>query len=76
MSLLDFSSDVFIAAFFLYSGAFMLFTIAIMGRRWSGRKPEEHTARWGELLLSPPRSGCCAIWHTSLHAGWDRVIFR
>ncbi|WP_238650085.1 cytochrome c biogenesis protein CcsA [Paenibacillus piscarius] len=51
MNLLDFSSDVFIAAFFLYSGAFMLFTIAIMGRKWSGRKPEEHTARWGKIAF-------------------------
>lgn len=51
MSLLDFSSDVFIVAFFLYSGAFMLFTIAIMGRRWSGRKPEEHTARFGRIAF-------------------------
>lgn len=51
MSLLDFSSDVFIAAFLLYSGAFMLFTIAIMGRKWSGRKPEEHTARWGRIAF-------------------------
>lgn len=51
MSLLDFSSDVFIAAFLLYSGAFMLYTIAIMGRKWSGRKPEEHTARWGKIAF-------------------------
>lgn len=35
MSLLDISSAVFIAAFLLYSGSFMLFTIAIMGRKWS-----------------------------------------
>lgn len=51
MSLLDFSSDVFIAAFLLYSGAFMLYTISIMGRKWSGRKPEEHTARWGKIAF-------------------------
>jgi len=51
MSLLDFSSDAFIAAFLLYSGAFMLFTIAIMGRKWSGRKPDEHTARWGRIAF-------------------------
>lgn len=51
MSLLDISSAVFIAAFLLYSGSFMLFTIAIMGRKWSGRKPEEHTARWGKIAF-------------------------
>ncbi|AKG35447.1 cytochrome c biogenesis protein CcsA [Paenibacillus durus] len=51
MSLLDFSNDAFIAAFFLYSGAFILFTIAIMGRRWSGRSPKEHTARWGQIAF-------------------------
>lgn len=51
MSLLDISSAVFIAAFLLYSGSFMLFTIAIMGRKWSGRKPEEHTARWGKVAF-------------------------
>ncbi|WP_379129089.1 cytochrome c biogenesis protein CcsA [Paenibacillus sp. sgz500958] len=51
MSMLDFSNDAFIAAFLLYSAAFMLFTIAIMGRKWSGRKPEEHTARWGRTAF-------------------------
>ncbi|MEK3769272.1 cytochrome c biogenesis protein CcsA [Paenibacillus sp. FSL R5-0887] len=51
MSLLDISSAVFIAAFLLYSSSFMLFTIAIMGRKWSGRKPEEHTARWGKIAF-------------------------
>ncbi|ULO09274.1 cytochrome c biogenesis protein CcsA [Paenibacillus sp. 19GGS1-52] len=52
MSLLDFSSNIFIAAFFLYSGAFMLFTIAIMGRKWSGRDPKAHTARWGKVAFT------------------------
>ena len=51
MSLLNLSSNVFIAAFLLYSGAFMLYTIAIMGRKWSGRKPEEHIARWGRIAF-------------------------
>ncbi|NGM81524.1 cytochrome c biogenesis protein CcsA [Paenibacillus sp. 7124] len=52
MNLLQFSNDVFIAAFFLYSLAFMLFTIAIMGRKWSGRNPEAHTARWGKIAFA------------------------
>lgn len=51
MNWLDVSSAVFIAAFLLYSGSFMLFTIAIMGRKWSGRKPEEHTARLGKIAF-------------------------
>ncbi|SET53951.1 cytochrome c-type biogenesis protein CcsB [Paenibacillus sp. NFR01] len=49
--MLTFSSNVFIAAFFLYSGSFMLYTIAIMGRKWSGRKPEEHSARFGRIAF-------------------------
>lgn len=60
MNLLDFSSDVFIAAFFLYSGAFILYTIAIMGRKWSGRKPEEHTARWGKFAFITSSLGLLA----------------
>ncbi|WP_175498768.1 cytochrome c biogenesis protein CcsA [Paenibacillus sp. NFR01] len=51
MMMLTFSSNVFIAAFFLYSGSFMLYTIAIMGRKWSGRKPEEHSARFGRIAF-------------------------
>jgi len=46
---LDFSSDAFITAFYLYCASFIAFAIAVAGKRWSNRKPEAHTARWGKI---------------------------
>ncbi|REE94236.1 cytochrome c-type biogenesis protein CcsB [Paenibacillus taihuensis] len=49
MSLLDFSSDAFIVAFFLYCFGFMFYGITALGRKWSDRSPEEHVRRWGRI---------------------------
>ncbi|RED60492.1 cytochrome c biogenesis protein CcsA [Cohnella lupini] len=46
---LDFSSDAFITAFYLYCASFISFAIAVAGKRWSNRKPEDHTNRWGKI---------------------------
>ena len=59
MRLLDFSSDTFIVSFFLYCAAFLLYAVAVMGKKWSNRDPLDHMNRWGKKLfiarLSPWR---------------------
>ncbi|MET3850076.1 MULTISPECIES: cytochrome c biogenesis protein CcsA [unclassified Paenibacillus] len=49
--LLNFSSNMFVVAFFLYCAAFILFAVAIMGRRWSNRDPESHRRKWGNIAF-------------------------
>lgn len=51
MSLVDFSSDAFIVAFFLYCFAFMFYVIAIAGKKWSNRDPLQHEKRWGRIAF-------------------------
>ncbi|GIP25550.1 cytochrome c biogenesis protein ResC [Paenibacillus sp. J23TS9] len=51
MKLLDFSSNMFVVAFFLYCAAFILFAVALMGRRWSNRDPEAHMKKWGGIAF-------------------------
>ncbi|MCD9021245.1 cytochrome c biogenesis protein CcsA [Cohnella silvisoli] len=46
---LDFSSNAFIVAFYLYCASFISYAIAVAGKRWSNREPEAHTARWGKI---------------------------
>ncbi|WP_019006475.1 cytochrome c biogenesis protein CcsA [Cohnella laeviribosi] len=46
---LNFSSNAFIAAFFLYCAAFIGYAIAVAGKRWSNRDPEGHAKRWGRI---------------------------
>ncbi|MFF2090151.1 cytochrome c biogenesis protein CcsA [Paenibacillus sp. NPDC058174] len=51
MSLIDFSSDAFVAAFFLYCFAFLFYVIAIAGKKWSNRDPEKHEKKWGRIAF-------------------------
>ncbi|CAM3968394.1 cytochrome c biogenesis protein CcsA [Paenibacillus alkaliterrae] len=51
MSLIDFSSDAFIVAFFLYCFAFMFYVIAIAGKKWSNRDSLQHEKRWGRIAF-------------------------
>jgi len=51
VSLVDFSSDAFIVAFFLYCFAFMFYVIAIAGKKWSNRDPQQHEKRWGRIAF-------------------------
>jgi ABC-type transport system involved in cytochrome c biogenesis permease subunit len=46
---LNFSSNAFIAAFYLYCASFISYAIAVAGKRWSNREPEAHTSRWGKI---------------------------
>lgn len=47
MNLESLSSTFLLIAFFVYLAAFFLFVISITGKKWSNRKPEEHTRKWG-----------------------------
>jgi ABC-type transport system involved in cytochrome c biogenesis permease subunit len=46
---LNFSSNAFIVAFYLYCASFISYAIAVAGKRWSNREPEAHTSRWGKI---------------------------
>ncbi|MCU6710050.1 cytochrome c biogenesis protein CcsA [Paenibacillus sp. J5C_2022] len=60
MSLLDFSSDVFLAAFFLYCFAFLFYMIAIAGKKWSNRDPQKHEKKWGKIAFFVSSLGLAA----------------
>src|SRR5665647_647517 len=45
------SSDYLLIAFVLYNLGFLLFVLAILGKRWSSREPEEHMRRWGKVAF-------------------------
>ncbi|MFC5403856.1 cytochrome c biogenesis protein CcsA [Cohnella soli] len=49
MNWTTFSSDAFMVAFYVYCASFIGFAIAVAGKRWSNRKPEDHTNRWGKI---------------------------
>jgi len=49
--LLSISSNMFVVAFFLYCAAFILFAVALMGRRWSNRDPVAHSKKWGKIAF-------------------------
>jgi ABC-type transport system involved in cytochrome c biogenesis permease subunit len=51
LSLAQFSSYSLLVAFVLYIFAFILFGIGLAGKRWSGRDPEKHQARWGNIAI-------------------------
>lgn len=49
MNLMDFSSMFFTIAFLVYCVAFILYGVAIMGRIWRNRDPDQHMKRWGRI---------------------------
>ncbi|MFF2482122.1 cytochrome c biogenesis protein CcsA [Paenibacillus sp. NPDC058071] len=51
MSLVEFSSDAFVVAFFLYCFAFLFYVIAIAGRKWSNRDPQVHQKKWSRIAF-------------------------
>ncbi|KOP63871.1 cytochrome C biogenesis protein [Bacillus sp. FJAT-18019] len=51
MNLIDFSGDAFVVAFALYCAAFILYALAVMGRRFRKRDPETHLAKWGKIAF-------------------------
>ncbi|NIK77546.1 ABC-type transport system involved in cytochrome c biogenesis permease subunit [Paenibacillus castaneae] len=60
MSLVDFSSDAFITAFFLYCFAFLFYVLAIAGKKWSNRDPLKHEKRWGRIAFITSSLGLAA----------------
>jgi ABC-type transport system involved in cytochrome c biogenesis permease subunit len=46
------SSDYLLIAFVLYNLGFLLFVLAILGKKWSSRDPEEHKRRWGNVAFT------------------------
>jgi ABC-type transport system involved in cytochrome c biogenesis permease subunit len=49
MNLVDISGHALLVAFIFSVLAFILFAVAITGRRWRNRDPREHLARWSKL---------------------------
>ncbi|MFC4808450.1 cytochrome c biogenesis protein CcsA [Paenibacillus sp. GCM10023250] len=60
MSLLDFSSDAFIVAFFLYCFGFLFYGVSALGKKWSKRSPEEHVKKWGRVAYVVSLAGFAA----------------
>lgn len=54
---LDFSSTIFIVAFFLYCFAFIFYCIAVAGKKWSNRDAKVHEARWNKIAFITSTSG-------------------
>ncbi|QYR19946.1 c-type cytochrome biogenesis protein CcsB [Paenibacillus sp. sptzw28] len=51
MRLLDFSSDSFLVAFFLYCFGFIFYAITVAGAQFSNRDPKAHIRRWGRIAF-------------------------
>ncbi|WP_232696279.1 c-type cytochrome biogenesis protein CcsB [Brevibacillus daliensis] len=47
--MIELSGNLLLGAFILYLIATMLFTVAITGRKWSNRDPEEHATKYGRI---------------------------
>ncbi|GIQ61709.1 hypothetical protein PACILC2_02770 [Paenibacillus cisolokensis] len=60
MNWVEFSSDAFIVAFFLYCFAFLFYVVAIAGKKWSNRDPERHLKRWGRIAFTVSTLGLAA----------------
>ncbi|BBI33158.1 cytochrome c biogenesis protein CcsA [Cohnella abietis] len=60
MNWVDFSSNAFVVAFYLYCASFICFAIAVGGKRWSNRKPEDHVNRWGKIGFAGAVAGWIA----------------
>lgn len=46
------SSSYFIVAFALYCVSFLVFVLAILGKTWSGRDPEQHKKNFGKAAFT------------------------
>jgi ABC-type transport system involved in cytochrome c biogenesis permease subunit len=52
MSLIQLSEDALLLAFILYCISFIVFVIAIAGKKWNNRDPIVHVRRWGRLAVT------------------------
>ena len=60
MNLVEFSSDAFVAAFVLYCVALLFYVVAVAGRKWSGREPQEHLRKWSRIAFIVSTLGLAA----------------
>jgi cytochrome c-type biogenesis protein CcsB len=60
LNLLEFSQRALMAALLIYSASFIFFMIAVGGRKWSNREPEEHSRRWGWMGFGVAVAGWAA----------------
>ena len=74
---LEFSSDAFIAAFFLYCFGFIFYMIAIGGKKYgNNRKPEAHVKRWSRIAFIVSILGLAAHLTSSLPDGMEASRFQ
>lgn len=75
MTLVDFSSDVFIVAFLLYCLSFSFYGVAVLGKRFRKRDPEVHVAKWGKIAFVTAAIGlvCHLIYFFTRWAGSGHV---
>ncbi|WP_054957155.1 c-type cytochrome biogenesis protein CcsB [Paenibacillus dakarensis] len=75
MTLVDFSSDVFIVAFLLYCLSFSFYGVAILGKRFRKTDPEVHVAKWGKIAFITSTIGllCHLIYFFTRWAGSGHV---
>lgn len=52
MSLIHLSENALLLAFILYCVSFIVYVIAIAGKKWSNRDPIAHVRRWGRLAVT------------------------
>jgi ABC-type transport system involved in cytochrome c biogenesis permease subunit len=57
---IEFSSNAFVAAFFLYCFAFLFYVIAVAGRKWKGRDPVAHLRKWSRIAFGVSTAGLAA----------------
>lgn len=60
MNLEALSSTFLLIAFILYSVSFLLFVIAITGKRWNSRQPEAHVKFWSRIAFTTSIIGFAA----------------
>ena len=60
MNLESVSSTSLLIAFILYTVSFFLFVIAVTGKKWSSRDPEQHTRKWANLGFIAAIAGLAA----------------
>ncbi|MEK4511609.1 cytochrome c biogenesis protein CcsA [Paenibacillus sp. FSL K6-2524] len=57
MSLLEFSKQAFVIAFYLYCVAFIFYVIAVTGKTWRNRDPQQHERKWGRISFTTSTIG-------------------
>lgn len=74
MNFLEISRQAFVAAFLLYCASFIFYVIAVTGRTWKNRDPQQHEKKWGRISFVTSSLGllshliyCVTRWAYSGH---------